>query len=470
VRFPLTPKTEHGRVLGYRATAKAPVAQVFVGGTTSDPPHSPKGPTPSQTKKLASKRSFLQKLGPGLVTGASDDDPSGIATYSQVGAQFGLGMLWTMLFSYPLMAAIQEICARIGRVTGSGIANNIRRHYPRPVLYGIVSLLCVANIFNLGADIGAMAAAAQLLLGGGVTFYVLFFGLLSLLSQAYIPYSSYVNYLKWMTTALFAYVATAFVVHVPWHDVIHATLLPSISLNSTYFTGLVAVLGTTISPYLFFWQASQEAEEVKVRPAEEPLKRAPWQAFEQLLRIKIDTYVGMGFSNVVAFFIILTTAATLHVAGVRNVETSAQAAKALQPLAGQLAFVLFAAGIIGTGLLAVPVLAGSAAYGVAEAFQWRASLENKPNRAPKFYGVLAAATLIGLSLNFMGINPIRALFLAAVLNGLISAPLMVITMLLAANPKIMGQFTLSLPLKVAGWIATAVMLLVSLGFFVSQKG
>ena len=294
-------------------------AQAFVVAVTSHSPQSPKGPTPSERKKLASKKSFLQILGPGLVTGASDDDPSGIATYSQVGAQFGLGMLWTMLFSYPLMAAIQEICARIGRVTGSGIANNIRKHYPRPVLYGIVSLLCVANIFNLGADIGAMAAAAQLLLGGAAYFYVLFFGTLSLLLQACIPYSSYVNYLKWMTTALFAYVATAFVVHVPWQDVIRATLLPSISLNSTYFTGLIAVLGTTISPYLFFWQASQEAEEVKVRPTEEPLKRAPWQAFEQLFRIKIDTYVGMGFSNVVAFFIILTTAVTLHVAGVRDV-------------------------------------------------------------------------------------------------------------------------------------------------------
>jgi Mn2+/Fe2+ NRAMP family transporter len=445
------------------------VDQAFVGATTSDSPHT-KRPTPSQQKKLARNKGFLQKLGPGLVTGASDDDPSGIATYSQVGAQFGLGMLWTMLFSYPLMAAIQEICARIGRVTGSGIANNIRKHYPRPVLYGIVSLLCVANVFNLGADIGAMADAAQLLLGGTTSVYVLFFGILSLLLQAYIPYKSYVNYLKWMTTALFSYVATAFVVHVPWRDVIHATLLPSISLNSTYFTGLIAVLGTTISPYLFFWQASQEAEEVKIRPTEEPLKRAPWQSFEQLVRIKLDTYVGMGFSNVVAFFIILTTAVTLHVAGLRNVETSAQAAKALQPLAGRLAFVLFAAGIIGTGLLAVPVLAGSAAYGVAESFQWRASLQSKPNRAPKFYGVLAAATLIGLSFNFMGINPVRALFLAAVLNGVISAPLMVVTMLLAANPKVMGQFTLSLPLKVTGWMATIVMLLVSMGFFVSQKG
>jgi NRAMP (natural resistance-associated macrophage protein)-like metal ion transporter len=404
------------------------------------------------------------ELGPGLITGASDDDPSGIATYSQVGAQFGFGLLWTMLFSYPLMAVIQEICARIGRVTGAGLAENIRKNYPRPILYAMVSLLCIANIFNLGADIGAMAAAAQLLVPGPAIAYVLLFGILSLVLETFVRYDSYVKYLKWLTVALFAYVATAFVVHIPWAKAMRATLLPSISFTSDYLTALIAVLGTTISPYLFFWQASEEAEDVGLNQQEKPLRKAPEQAPVQLQRIKIDTYVGMGFSNLVAFFIILCTAATLHAAG-QQVQTSAQAAQALEPLAGHLAFLLFAAGIVGTGLLAVPVLAGSAAYGVAETFKWHASLELKPRQAPKFYGVLAIATLIGIAINFSGLDPIRALFWAAALNGIVSVPLMVITMLMCANPKIMGKFTVSTPLKTVGWIATAVMLLASVGFF-----
>jgi NRAMP (natural resistance-associated macrophage protein)-like metal ion transporter len=420
---------------------------------------------PNTSGKPQVKKSFLQKLGPGLITGASDDDPSGIATYSQTGAQFGYSMMWLMLFSYPLMIAIQEICARIGRVTGMGIAGNMRKHYPAPLMYGIVSLLCLANIFNLGADIGAMGAAGQLLFGGPLLPYVIFFAVLSLLLQMYIRYTKYVHYLKWLTLALFAYVLTAFVAHVDWGRALRATVLPSLSFNTRYLTTLIAVLGTTISPYLFFWQASEEAEDVRDCRGEHPLKWAPWQAREQFNRIRVDTVVGMAFSNLVALFIILTTAATLHAAGIVDVQTSAQAAKALEPLAGRFAFVLFAVGIIGTGLLAVPVLAGSAAYGVAEAFRWRASLERKPREAKQFYGVLAAATIIGLGLNFVGLNPIRALFWSAVVNGVVSTPLMVVTMLMAGNRRVMRQFTLPRSLRIVGWVATAVMLAASIGLF-----
>lgn len=420
-------------------------------------------------RKLSARKSFLRKLGPGLITGASDDDPSGIATYSQVGAHFGYNLLWVMLFSYPLMVVIQQICARIGRVTGAGIAANMRKHYPAKLLYAIVSLLCAANVFNLGADIGAIGAAAQLLLGGHPASYVLFLAVASLLLQMFIPYTRYVKYLKWLTAALFSYVLTAFVVHVPWGHVLHATLIPSLSFTRNTFMGLTAVLGTTISPYLFFWQASQEAEDVRVHSRDHPLKRAPWQAVENFDRIKVDTYVGMGFSILVAWFIILTAAATLHPAGILDIQTSAQAAQALEPLAGRFSFSLFAAGIIGTGLLAIPILAGSAAYGVAETFRWRASLQRQPEQAKKFYAVLAIATLIGLALNFIGIDPIRALFWSAVINGIVAGPIMVVTMLLSSNPKVMGQFTLPVPLRIVGWLATAVMLLASLGLFVMAR-
>jgi NRAMP (natural resistance-associated macrophage protein)-like metal ion transporter len=420
---------------------------------------------PTASAKPSVQKIFLQKLGPGLITGAADDDPSGIATYSQVGAMFGYSMMWLMLFSLPLMIAIQEVCARIGRVTGMGIAANMRRHYPASLLYAMVSLLCLANIFNLGADIGAMGAAAQLLFGGPLLPYVIAFTILSLLLQMYIPYTQYVKYLKWLTTALFAYVLTALVANVSWGNALRATFVPSLTFNAGYFTALVAVLGTTISPYLFFWQASEEAEEVQDNCKERPLKRAPWQAKKQFERIKVDTVIGMGFSNIVSLFIILTTAATLHAAGITNIQTSAQAARALEPLAGRFAFALFTVGIVGTGLLAVPVLAGSAAYGVAEAFKWRASLERRPREARQFYGVLAVATLVGLALNFVGINPIRALFWSAVINGVVSVPLMVVTLLMAVNPRVMGQFTLPLRLRVWGWIATVAMLVASIGLF-----
>jgi NRAMP (natural resistance-associated macrophage protein)-like metal ion transporter len=412
---------------------------------------------------------FLLRLGPGLITGAADDDPSGIATYSQVGAQFGMGMLWTMLFSFPLMAAMQEICGRLGRITGAGIAENLRKNYPKPVLYGLVSLFCAANIFNLGADVTAMGAAAQLVFGGSLNVYVLVFGLLSLYLVVYVPYKKYVHYLKWLTLALFAYVATAFVVHVPWKMALRSTVIPSVTWTADYWMALVAVLGTTISPYLFFWQTSEEAEDVRLKRDESPLKTRPEQALPEFRRISLDTWVGMGFSNLVAFFIILTTAVTLHVASAgKAIETAAEAAKALQPLAGHFAFLLFALGIIGTGLLAIPVLAGSAAYAVAEAFRWRASLECRPRQAPKFYAVLAAATIIGIALNFLGMNPIRALYWSAVINGVVAVPLMVMLMIMSANTAIVKEFSLPVYLRIVGWAATVVMLLASLAFIASS--
>jgi Mn2+/Fe2+ NRAMP family transporter len=417
------------------------------------------------TTAATNRTNFLLRLGPGLITGCADDDPSGIATYSQVGAQFGMGMLWTMLFTFPLMAAMQEICARLGRVTGAGIAANLRNHYPRPLLYGVVVMLCLANIFNLGADISAMGAAAQLVFGGKLNVYALVFGILSLCLQINLPYRRYVRYLKWLSLALFAYVATAFVVHVPWLQAIRSLVMPSIAWNTDYWMALVAVLGTTISPYLFFWQTSQEAEEVRVNEGESPLKRKPWQAYQQFRRIALDTRVGMGLSNVIAFFIILTAAATIHAAGRTGaIESAADAARALEPLAGHFAFLLFAIGIIGTGLLAVPVLAGSAAYAVAESFRWRASLEHKPTEAPKFYFVIAAATIVGLCLNFVGMNPIRALFWSAVINGVVAAPLMVLLMIMSANSRVIGQFVLPKYLRVLGWTATVIMLVASLLF------
>jgi len=411
------------------------------------------------------QKTILQRLGPGLITGAADDDPSGIATYSQIGAQFGFGMLWTMLFSFPLMAAMQEISARIGRITGAGIAENLRKYYPKPIVYVLVTLLCVANIFNLGADIAAMGAAAEMVFGGNVSAYVLAFGLLSIILQVYVPYRQYVRYLKWLTVVLFTYIVTAFTIHVPWMSVIRATLIPSIMWNSTYWMALVAVLGTTISPYLFFWQTSQEAEDVCLNENEEPLKRKPSQAFRQLRRIALDSRVGMGFSNLVAFFVILTTAATLYSSGGgKGIQTSADAAKALQPIAGHFAFLLFALGIIGTGFLAIPVLAGSAAYAVGETFQWRSSLESKPQHAPKFYLFLTAATVGGIALNFFGLDPIRALFWSAVINGLVAVPMMIALMVMSANRAITGKFPLPAYLRVVGWSATAIMFLASLAF------
>lgn len=401
--------------------------------------------------------SWLKKLGPGLITGAADDDPSGIATYSQAGAQFGFSMLWTVLFTYPLMVGIQIVSARIGRVSGHGLASNIRRHYPTWLLYSIVGLLLIANTINIAADVSAMGHAMTLIVGGSAQWYALGFGLVSLLLQVFVPYHRYVRILKWLTLALLAYVATVFVVQVPWTEVVTRTLMPHMSWKPEYITTVVAVFGTTISPYLFFWQASQEVEDMEADPQAQPIKNAPDQARLNFRRIKIDTYIGMGFSNLVAFFIILTAAVTLNMHGITEIQTSTEAAAALRPIAGDFAFWLFSAGIIGTGLLAVPVLAGSAAYAMAGAFKWKKGLELKPAMAKKFYGIIAVSTLVGIALGFTPIDPIKALYWSAVINGVISVPIMVVMMLMAVRPEIMGAFTITRKLKILGWFATAVM-------------
>jgi NRAMP (natural resistance-associated macrophage protein)-like metal ion transporter len=402
-------------------------------------------------------RTWLSMMGPGLITGASDDDPSGIATYAQVGAQFAYGMGWVMLFSYPLMAAIQEISARIGRVTGQGIAGNIRAHYPAPMVHVVVGLLLAANIVNLGADLGAMADALKLLIGGPGHLYVAGFAVLCAGLEIFSRYGRYVSILKWLTTTLFAYVAVAFVVQVPWRHVLLSILVPHISWQRDAVVAMVALLGTTISPYMFFWQASQEAEDEHECPGASPLTEAPEQAPGELRRIRVDTYVGMGFSNLIALFIIVTAAATLNAHGVTTIQTSAQAAEALRPLAGEFSFALFAAGIIGTGMLAVPVLAGSAAYALAEALGWPSGLARRPDQAKSFYGAIGAATLIGVGIDLVGLDPIKALFWAAVLNGVVAVPLMVMMMVLTARRAVMGEFVLPLPLALLGWASTLVM-------------
>jgi NRAMP (natural resistance-associated macrophage protein)-like metal ion transporter len=409
-------------------------------------------------QKPPNKWHQLYKLGPGLITGASDDDPSGIATYSQAGAQFGYAMCWVMLFTTPLMAAIQEISARIGCVTGHGIAGNIRAHYPKSLLRVIVFMLLVANTLNLGADLGAMGEALKLLIGGSAHLYVVFFALGCALLETFSRYARYVSYLKWATLSLFAYVAAAFAVHVPWGQVAYSAFVPTFSLQKDFVVTIVAVLGTTITPYCFFWQSSQEAEDERVDPACHPLKgQRAKAAAPQLRRMRFDTWLGMGFSNVISLFILVTTAATLHAHGVTNIQTSAQAAEALRPIAGVLTFGIFAAGIIGTGLLAVPVLAGSAAYALGEALGWPTGLARPPLDARAFYGTIAASTLVGVFINFVNLDPIKALFWAAVLNGVVAVPLMVIIMLMAMQPKIMGKFVLPRPLWAFGWLCTIAM-------------
>lgn len=407
----------------------------------------------------------LRHIGPGIVTGASDDDPSGIATYSQAGAQFGLSVLWMALFSYPFMCAVQEISARIGRVTGKGISANLLKNYPRPVVVTIVFLLLISSIFNLGADLGAMGEAMHMLVGGARWIHIFWLGIASLLLEVFVRYTRYVNYLKWLSFSLLAYVITGFIVHVPWTNALWRTFVPPLaSFHGAYITMVVAVFGTTISPYLFFWQASQEAEEVKDRKLEKPLIRAPEQAPKQLWRIKLDTYVGMAASNLVAFFIMLTAAVTLHVKGSTDVLTATQAAKALEPLAGRFAYILFSAGIIGTGLLAVPVLAGAAAYAAGEAMRWRVGLEVKPRKAWKFYLTLGAAMMFGLTLNFIRLDPIRALFIAAVINGVMAAPVMAMMMLITRDRRIMDRFALPAYLRIFGWAGTLIMCAASLAF------
>jgi Mn2+/Fe2+ NRAMP family transporter len=414
----------------------------------------------------------VKQLGPGLITGAADDDPSGIATYSQAGAQFGFNMLWTVLFTYPLMVATQMISARLGCITGRGLAANVRAAFPRPVLFGIVGLLLIANTINIAADIAAMAEALRLLIGGSADWYSVGFGVLCLLLQVLLSYETYVRYLKWLTLTLLAYVAVIFTIHVPWGAVVRQTVLPQLGLDHDTITMIVAVFGTAISPYLFFWQAAQESENMRAESVRTGggrlLPHGEEVARQHLRRIRWDTYLGMGFSNLIAFFIILSTAATLHAAGIFNIGTAGRAAEALRPIGGQATFLLFSLGIIGTGLIAVPVLAGSAAYAVAESFEWRSGLDRKLREAIEFYAIIAVATIGGVALNFTHLDPMRALIWSAEINGVIAVPIMAVMMLLASREDIMGRFVIRPKLRRLGWAATGVMALTVVAMFATS--
>ena len=399
----------------------------------------------------------LARLGPGLITGVADDDPSGIATYSQAGAQFGLDMLWTMPLAFPLMAAIQSICARIGRVTGKGLAANIKACFPAPVLYGVVALLLIANTLNIAADVAAMGEVGELVTGIDRHAMTALFVFGTLLLQLFVPYHRYVVFLKWLTLSLLAYAAVLFTVHVPWGQVALHTVWPHFTLNHDAAAVITGVFGTTISPYLFFWQCSEEVEDMRVPPADPPLTRNGDKAGPELRRIRWDTWSGMFYSDITAFFIILATAVTLHVSGVTSIDTAAQAAAALRPLAGDFAFLLFALGILGVGLIGVPVLAGSAGYALAEAFGWNWGLERKTSDARGFYGVIAVSVLAGLIIQYSPISPMKALFWSAVINGVVAVPLMVVILLLVAKKSVMREYTANRTLLTLGWLGAAVM-------------
>ena len=408
----------------------------------------------------------LARVGPGLVTGAADDDPSGIATYSQAGAQFGLNMLWTMLVSYPLMAAVQSICARIGRVTGKGLAVNIKQAFPAWVLYGAVGLLLVANTINIAADVATMGDVLALMVGGNRHLLTVVLVVISLVAQVLVPYHSYVKFLKWLTLSLLSYAAVLFTVHVPWSQVAVRTVMPKLSFDAATATVVVGVFGTTISPYLFFWQCAEEVEDLKARRDDLALIEDAAAAPRELRRIRWDTWSGMLYSNLTAFFIILATAVTLHLAGVTDIQSATQAAEALRPLAGDFAFHLFALGILGVGAVGVPVLAGSAAYAIAEAMGWPGGLAARANDARGFYGVIAVSMLAGLGLGFTPINPIKALFYSAVINGVVAVPLMVLILLLAMRPAVLGAYTASRSSLILGWITVLLMACASVGMMI----
>jgi len=415
-------------------------------------------------KRLRHAATF-KDLGPGLITGAADDDPSGIATYSQAGAQFGVNMLWTVVLTFPLMTAIQLISAEIGRVTGRGLAANMERVFPRQLVTLLVGLLFIANTINIGADLAAMGAAARLVLGWDQHLLTIAFALLSLAFQIFVPYHRYVRYLKWLTLSLFAYVAVVLIVRIDWAEIGLRTVLPQMSFNRDTLTVIVAIFGTTISPYLFFWQSAEEVEEEELNHAGSLIDH-PDDAPRELRRIRRDTVIGMFFSNAIAYFIILTTAVTLHQQGITDIQTSSEAAEALRPLAGELTFILFSLGIIGTGLLAVPVLAGSVAYAFGESRGWKCGLENKPWEAVGFYTVLSLATLLGLAVDYSPLDPIKALFWSAVLNGIISVPIMIAMMVVASRRHEMGDFIASLAQRIFGWLTVAVMTAAALAMFV----
>jgi Mn2+/Fe2+ NRAMP family transporter len=399
----------------------------------------------------------LARVGPGLITGVADDDPSGIATYSQAGAQFGLNMLWTMPLAFPLMAAVQSMCARIGRVTGKGLSANIKSAFPPIVLQGVVLLLLIANTLNIAADVAAMGEVGELVTGVNRHLMTVFFVFGTLLLQVFVPYHRYVFYLKWLTISLLAYAAVLFTVHVPWGQVALRTVWPRLTLDSGTAAVVVGVFGTTISPYLFFWQASEEVEDMHAKRGSVPLVRDAGAAAGELRRIGWDTWSGMFYSDIAAYFIILATAVTLHVAGITDVDTAAKAASALRPLAGNFAYIVFALGIFGVGLIGVPVLAGSAAYALAEAMGWKWGLERKAKDARGFYGVIAVSVLAGLFIQYSPISPMKALFWSAVINGVVAVPLMIVIIVLVSKKTVMGDFTASRPIVILGWIATAVM-------------
>ena len=421
-----------------------------------------------QREITLARQPWWKALGPGLITGAADDDPSGIATYSQGGAQFGFNIAWTVVLTYPLMVGIQVASARIGRVTGKGLTEVFAQLYPRGIVGALIALLVIANVVNLGADISAMAESTALVTGGGSLWYAIAFAGISLGLQVWLPYARYVRILKWLTLSLLAYVGVACVAHVDWPRALASTVWPHVQWTSDYVTTVVAILGTTISPYLFFWQAAQEVEEIHRVREDKPLRQAPEQARSRLRRIRLDTAVGMGFSNLIAFFMIVATAATLHAQGITSIDSTAQAAKALEPIAGHAATGLFAAGVIGTGLLALPVLAGSSAYAIASMVGVRKGLDHPPSQAKAFYGILATAMLLGLGIGACGLNPIRALYWSAVINAVISVPIMVAVMLTSSNPRVMGSSVLTLKWKVLGWIATLSMGCASLAMLTAQ--
>lgn len=419
------------------------------------------GPLPAPPSGHATSRptsgSVLKKLGPGLITGAADDDPSGIATYSQAGAQFGFNMLWTMLLSYPLMSAIQLVSARIGRVTGSGLAVNMGAIWPKWLVTGLVCLLFVANCINIGANLAAMGASVEHATGMPSLPTTIFFALLSLGLQMFIPYERYANILKWLTLVLFAHIAVLCVVKIDWMATLKGFVWPTFALNNDSFTVVVAILGTTISPYLFFWQSSQEVEEIDRKEEAKPLEEAPPQAPKELNRIELDTLAGMAVSTIVAVAIMICAAATLRANGKTDINSAADVAEALKPIAGNFAFVLFSLGIVGTGLLSIPVLAGSAAYAFAETQDWKAGLDHKPWEAVGFYGVIVAATLFGLSLEFVPLDPVKALFWSAVINGFVAVPIMIAMMMVVSSKKQMKEFTAPIAMKICGWAASGVM-------------
>ncbi len=426
----------------------------------------------SRPESRLALKGLAQRLGPGLITGAADDDPSGIATYSQVGAQFRFGLVWTLLLTTPLMIGIQMLSARIGWVTGEGLAANINKVCPRWLTLALIGALVVANTINIAADIGAMADGLRLLVGGPHVLYVLGFGALCIAGQLFFSYERTVRVLKWLTLALFAYVAVVLSVQVPWRQALAESLRPWAFLPADVSLGdwaalVVAMLGTTISPYLFFWQAAQEVEDARRRPEAASLHHHPAYAAEHLTRIRQDTVVGMGLSNGIALCIVIAAAVTLNANGITDIHSSAQAAEALRPVAGEFAFAVFALGIVGTGLLAVPVLAGSAAYAASEVMAWKAGLSHGFREARGFYAIIVAATGIGTLMSVFEFDPIKALVWSAIVNGVISVPIMVAMMVVGQSSRLMGRLTISRRHRVLGWAATAVMAVAVVGLFVT---